>query len=272
MDTPIRSSALFALKKVVPFWLIAIPRFAFNGLVIGATTFAFSLLSVYSYYFINSPQGHRLTFSMILQTPSTAKILYLITAAVVALWAWAAVKKIALDLYDQKKTPFFLSSQLGHGILIFCTSVIDHCVAFVGYCMLIFPGAYLQLRWLLHPFAIVDQNKGPVGALSKSWRTTERIKRIIFWLAIIFAIIILSVFIFYWYRGAFSFVHKIIAHQRHFFSHSYKYTAKLNKIVSLFYEKHRINLLGNAGIVVLVIASLWQLFLASLYRQLNEKR
>ncbi|HBY05720.1 MAG: hypothetical protein UV38_C0001G0084 [candidate division TM6 bacterium GW2011_GWE2_42_60] len=272
MDTPIRSSALFALKKVVPFWLIAIPRFALNGLIIGTVTFVFSLLSVYGYYFVNFNPKQRVTFSMILQTPSIVKILYLITAALVALWAWAAIKKITLDLYDQQKTPFFLSSQLGHGILIACTSIIDHCVACIGYCMLIFPGAYLQLRWIFHPFAIVDQNRGPVAALSQSWRTSERIKRVMFWLAIIFAIATFSVFIFYWYHGTFSFVHKIIAHQRHFFSHSYKYTAKLSKILNLFYEKHRINLLGNAGIVLLVIVSLWQLFLASLYRQLNEKR
>lgn len=269
--TPVYTSISFAFKKIIPFWLITIPRVALNGLFVGGFSFLFSLACIWSYFVISINKKNIISFSDILHDPRIVHILSLITIATVLLFIWAAIKKIALDLYDNKKTPFFLSSQLGNGILLFCSAVIIHCVAAVGYLMLIFPGTYMQQRWIISSFFIVDTNKGPVAALFQSWHATERIKRLIFWISVFFALIVLFAFIFYWYHGSFAFVKKIIAHQRHFFTHSYKYTAKISKFVVGIYGQYQAQILEGIGLSFFFFASFWQLFLASLYRQLSGK-
>ncbi len=55
----------------------------------------------------------------------------------------------------------------------FLATILASIVITIGFILLVIPGIILSIRLSMAPFLIVDQNLGPIAALSRSWALTE---------------------------------------------------------------------------------------------------
>jgi len=271
----IRDSLKFAFTKLFKYWWVAAPRLLVNALAIGIIIFTLCIAGVYGYGFFGSGVSEAKSILLIFSAPIILATIAIISVGIASTFTVAASTKIALDLYDHKKTPLFMFNQIGNGIIILCSAIIISIAGFFSLFLLIFPAIYFTFRWMFSAYAVVDLGKGPFGSLAHSWRCTRAIKRPLFWISIILVILaIVKLFILskYGYLDTFNELlekPKILLTNPNAIASQSLEQAKL--IVDIVKSQKGI-IVSAISLGSLILASLGHLFATSLYRKLSGTR
>jgi len=269
----IRDSLKFAFTKLFKFWWIAIPRILVNALVVGITIFTLCIAGVYGYSFFGSGSSEAKSILLIFSAPLILATIALISLGVVSIFTIAANTKIALDLYDHKKTPFFILNQIGNGIIILCAAIIISIATFFAFFLLIFPAIYLSLRWMFSAYAVVDLGKGPFGALAHSWRSTRAIKKPLFWISLILVVVtVIKLFILSKY-GYLDALNKFLENPKMLLNNPSAITSQASEQAKQLIEivkSQKVIMASAASIGGFILVSLGHLFVTSLYRKLSR--
>ncbi len=262
------NAAGFAFKKLLKFWWVSIPRIIVNGFIIGALVFTLCVAGVYGYGLYGSGSATLKTIVLAFATPLIITVISAISIGVTSLFIIAADTQIALDLYDNRPTPFFMFNQIGNGVIILLASILISIATFFAFFLLIFPAIYLSLRWMFSAYSVVDLHKGPFSALAHSWRSTKKIKRPLFWISLFIVIAICVKIFFLWKWGNIGALATLASEKP-----MGTLQALQNSNATLMYLKTQSSwIIGTVSLLGIILFSLTQLFITGLYGQLRSEK
>lgn len=239
----------FAFRRLVGFWLAAIPRVLITGIGVGAVT---ALVIGGLYYAIKKLQLLPADWAV-----AAFGVAAVLIVALPFLVLNVVVIRVALAQAHNRTLSLWVSPLIKPSLVIILGGLLQLIIVMFGFIALVVPGMYLAFRLVLFKLCAIDRAIGPVQALKCSWAETQEMRRDIW----IFSFIFVALFV----------VLIIIMRASGMPLHNY---ATFKSVLSTVARGGSVQfglMATLKGLGALVINSLWLLFTTHLYVALGRK-